>query len=217
MAASLSITPDEINQYAERFTTPESSVLKELHQKTIKDVPGARMISGHLQGAFLQMTSKMLQPKNILELGTYTGYSAICLAMGLEQNGQLHTIDTDNSLQDLRNEYWEKAGLQNKIIQHIGPAAEVIPTIDASFDLVFIDADKRNYGLYFDLVLDKMDSGSWIIADNVLFHAEVILPEEERSKAAQHIHLFNEKIKNDNRVEQVLLPFRDGLTLMRKK
>jgi predicted O-methyltransferase YrrM len=211
------INPEPISEYSERFTSAESAVLKELNIKTQKEIPGAQMISGHLQGAFLQMISRMIQPENVLELGTYTGYSAICLAQGLKEGGKVHTIDVDAKLQNIRDTYWEKAGLNNKIQQHIGAAAEIIPVIDRTFDLVFIDADKRNYGLYFDLIFDKMPSGGWLLVDNVLFHGEVVLPHEQQSNAAKFIHFFNEKIASDNRVEQVLLPIRDGLMLIRKK
>lgn len=211
------INPEPISEYSERFTSAETVALKELNEKTVKEIPGAQMISGHLQGSFLQMISLMIQPENVLELGTYTGYSAICLAKGLKEGGKVHTIDIDDSLQNIRDTFWEKAGLKNKIQQHIGAAADIIPTLDCSFDLVFIDADKKNYGLYFDLIIERMDSGSWLLADNVLFHGEVVLPHAQQSKPAKSIHLFNEKIAADDRVEQVLLPVRDGLMLIRKK
>lgn len=210
------ITSKEINDYAERFTVPETDVLAELNQKT-REMPGAQMISGHLQGAFLEMISCMVQPLNVLEIGTYTGYSALCLAKGLKENGKVHTIDKDNSIQELRNEYWEKAGMSNCIQQHLGDAAEVIESLkDIEFDLIFIDADKRNYGLYFDLLIDKVKNGTIFLADNVLFHSEVILPKSQQGKNAQYIHQFNEKIAEDARVEQVLLPIRDGISIIRK-
>lgn len=211
------INPEPINEYAERFTTHESEVLKRLNDKTHREIQGAQMLSGHLQGAFLQMISLMLQPKNVLELGTYTGYSAICLAKGLKEGGKLHTIDIDNRLQAVREEFWQKENLLDKIVQHIGNAADIIPSLEMPFDLVFIDADKKNYGLYFDLIIDKIPAGGWLLADNVLFHGEVILPSDQQSKPATAIHFFNQKIAADNRVEQVLLPIRDGLMLIRKK
>lgn len=211
------ITPDPVVKYAEQFSSPETSALKELNEKTRNEIPGAQMISGHLQGMFLQMISQMIQPRNVLELGTYTGYSAICLAKGLKGEGQVHTVDIDDSLQNVRDEFWKKAGLQHKICQHIGMASKIIPTLKDPFDLVFVDADKRNYDLYFDLVIEKIPSGSWILADNVLFHGEVLLPEDQRGKQAKYIHAFNQKIVADNRIEQVLLPVRDGLMLIRKK
>lgn len=210
------VTSKLINEYAERFTVPETDVLAELNQKT-QQMPGAQMISGHLQGAFLEMISAILQPKNVLEIGTYTGYSAICLAKGLKEGGKVHTIDKDSSIQDIRAEYWEKAGKTERIQQHLGDAAAVIESLkEIEFDLIFIDADKRNYGLYYDLLIDHVKSGTVFLADNVLFHAEVILPQSQQSKNAQFIHQFNEKIATDIRVEQVLLPIRDGITIIRK-
>ena len=210
------VTSKLINEYAERFTVPETDVLSELNQKT-QQMPGAQMISGHLQGAFLEMISAILQPKNVLEIGTYTGYSAICLAKGLKEGGKVHTIDKDSSIQDIRAEYWEKAGKTERIQQHLGDAAAVIESLkEIEFDLIFIDADKRNYGLYYDLLIDHVKSRTVFLADNVLFHAEVILPQSQQSKNAQFIHQFNEKIATDIRVEQVLLPIRDGITIIRK-
>lgn len=211
------ITPDPINLYAEQYTTPEDNVLAALNRETNAHVKGAQMISGHLQGIVLQMLSQTVAPKQILELGTYTGYSAISLARGLAAGGKLHTIDIDASLQEMRDRYWDEAGVKNMIVQHIGEAESVIPQIQGDFDLVFIDADKKNYGLYFDMVIDRMPSGSIIIADNVLFHGQVILPPEQQSNTAQYIHEFNKKIASDDRVEQVILPLRDGLMLIRKK
>lgn len=210
------ITSIQINEYAERYTTAETEALSELNQRT-QQLPGAQMISGHLQGIFLEMISCMKQPKNVLEIGTYTGYSAICLAKGLKENGKVHTIDKDSSIQDLRDEFWEKAGMQNCIQQHLGDATAIIESLEEiEFDLVFIDADKRNYGLYFDLLIETVKQGTIFLADNVLFHSEVILSKEQQSKSAQHIQMFNEKIAADNRVEQVLLPIRDGISIIRK-
>ena len=211
------IIPAPISAYAEQFSSPESEFLKALNEKTHQEIPGAQMLSGHLQGQFLQFISRMIQPRNILEIGTYTGYSATCLARGLAVGGMVHTIDIDAALQDLRDEFWKKEGLTQVIRQHIGAADKVIPELTDVFDLVFIDADKRNYGLYFDLVMDKIPAGAWIVADNTLFHGEVVLPEEQRSKAAGHIHQFNRKVSADDRVEQVLLPVRDGISIIRKK
>ncbi len=210
-------TSDPINHYAEIYTTPESPALESLNLETNASVRGAQMLSGHLQGALLRMLSYMAKPKLILELGTYTGYSAICLAEGLTADGHLHTIDIDDKLQELRERYWQQALVSTKITQHIGEAAAVIPAIEGYFDLVFIDADKKNYSLYFDMVIDRMAAGGIIVADNVLFHGEVILPEGQMGKAAAAIHEFNQKIAADNRVEQVVLPIRDGLTIIRKK
>src|SRR5690606_28349194 len=167
------ITPGPISQYAEAFTSPESAALKKLNQLTHESVRGAQMLSGHLQGMILQMLSQMLRPGLILELGTYTGYSAICLARGLRAGGMLHTVDIDASLQDIRTSYWKAEGLEDRIVQHIGEAADMIGRIEGSIDLVFLDADKKNYGLYFDLLIDKLPAGGVILADNVLFDGEV--------------------------------------------
>lgn len=211
------ITPDPINYYAEQYTTPEDTVQASLNRETHAHIRGAQMISGHLQGTVLQMLSQMTGPAQILELGTYTGYSAIALARGLRPGGKLHTIDIDAYLQDMRDKYWQQAGLQDHIVQHIGEAADVIPMIKGDFDLVFIDADKKSYGLYFDLLIDRIPTGGFMIADNVLFHGEVILPAEQQSNNARYMHEFNKKIADDPRVEQVILPLRDGLMLIRKK
>lgn len=211
------ITPDPINFYAEQYTTPEENVQASLNRETHAHVKGAQMISGHLQGMVLQLISQMISPAQILELGTYTGYSAISLARGLKAGGKLHTVDIDPYLQEMRDKYWEEAGIKNNIVQHIGEAAAIIPKIKGDFDLVFIDADKKNYGLYFDMLIDRIPSGGFMIADNVLFHGEVILPADQQSNTARYIHEFNIKIAADNRVEQVIMPVRDGLMLIRKK
>jgi len=205
-----------LNNYAESHTTPESDTLAALNRETNLKVELPIMLSGHLQGAFLKMISGMMQPKTILEIGTYTGYSAICLAEGLSSEGHLHTIDINEELQDLCFRYFCEAGLEQKITQHIGNAATIIPQLDLQFDLVFIDADKQNYSLYYDLVFDKVPIGGAILADNVLYNGEVVLPEEEQSKNAKAIHAFNEKVKLDDRVEQILLPIRDGILMIKK-
>jgi len=211
-----SLLSEQIENYTEAYTSPESPVLAALNRETNLKRGDAVMISGHLQGAVLQMLSHMIRPANILEIGTFTGYSAICLAQGLRTGGQLHTIEIDEELYDMAAKYITEAGLRNTITQHIGVAAEVIPTIDASFDLVFIDADKSNYEKYFDLVFDKVSLGGYIIADNVLYDGEVVWPAEEQSKNARAICSFNEKVKADSRVERLLLPVRDGLMIVRK-
>ena len=205
-----------LNNYAESHTTPESDTLAALNRETNLKVELPIMLSGHLQGAFLKMISGMMQPKTILEIGTYTGYSAICLAEGLSSEGHLHTIDINEELQDLCFRYFCEAGLEQKITQHIGNAATIIPQLDLQFDLVFIDADKQNYSLYYDLVFDKVPIGGAILADNVLYNGEVVLPEEEQRKNAKAIHAFNEKVKLDDRVEQLLLPIRDGILMIKK-
>lgn len=210
------LLPLAIQKYAEDHTSAETEVLKKLNRETQLKVELPVMISGHLQGAFLSMISCMIQPKRILEIGTFTGYSAICLAKGLDEYGILHTVDINEELEDMAFRYFVESGLENKIKQHIGKAAEIIPNLEEQFDLVFIDADKQNYGLYFDLVFDKIPLGGYILVDNVLYDGEVVNSFELQSKNAKAMHAFNEKITKDNRVEQVLLPIRDGIMIIKK-
>lgn len=205
-----------INKYVEEHTTPETEVLSKLNRETNLKVDLPIMLSGHLQGTVLQMISHMIKPKCVLEVGTYTGYSAICLAQGLAEGGHLHTIDINEELYDMCFRYICDAGLEGKITQHIGQAEKIIPTLDEEFDLVFIDADKANYGLYYDQVFDRVKVGGFILADNMLYNGEVVLPEEQQSKNAKALHALNERLKNDDRIEQVLLPIRDGIMIMRK-
>jgi caffeoyl-CoA O-methyltransferase len=210
------LIPKLLDEYAENYTTPETHTLAALNRETNAKVPQSIMLSGHMQGATLAMISQMMHPENILEIGTFTGYSAICLAQGLQDNGHLYTIDINEELEDMAFRYICDAGLKDKVVQHIGKAAEIIPTFNKMFDLVFIDADKQNYALYYDLVFDKVPVGGFILADNVLYDGEVVLPVEEQSKNAQFIHAFNEKIREDHRVAHVLLPVRDGIMIIRK-
>ncbi len=206
----------ELDDYTEKYTSPELPVLAALNRETNMKRGDAVMLSGHLQGAFLQMLSHMVRPKRILEIGTFTGYSAICLAQGLKTGGHLHTIEIDEELHDMAAGYIKEAGLKGKITQHTGVAAEIIPSLNESFDLVFIDADKSNYGLYYDLVFDKVPVGGYIIADNVLYNGEVVLPKSEQTKNGKAIYAFNKKIKADKRIEHLIVPLRDGLMVMRK-
>ncbi|OSZ82198.1 methyltransferase [Chitinophagaceae bacterium IBVUCB1] len=210
------LLPAAIDNYAETYTTAESEALAQLNRETHLKIELPVMLSGKLQGTLLQMISCMIKPRCVLEIGTYTGYSAICLAKGLAQGGHLHTIDINEELQDMCFRYFCKAGLENNITQHIGKAAEIIPNINEQFDLVFIDADKQNYHLYYDMVFDKVPVGGFILADNVLYNGEVVWPDAEQSKNAKAMHAYNEKIKADKRVEHILLPVRDGLMLVRK-
>jgi caffeoyl-CoA O-methyltransferase len=205
-----------INNYIENYTSAEDPVLAKLNRETNLKAALPVMLSGHLQGAVLQAFSQMLRPRRILEIGTYTGYSAICLAKGLAEDGHLHTIDINEELQDMCFHYICEAGLEGRITQHIGKAEKIIPELDEVFDLVFIDADKINYGRYFDQVFDKVRIGGFILADNVLYDGEVVLPPEQQSKNAKAIHAYNEKLRNDPRIEHVLLPIRDGIMIARK-
>ena len=208
---------NQIDKYILDHIDQEDELLTELDRETNLKVIGGRMISGHLQGQVLSMFSKMIKPKTILEIGTFTGYSAICLAKGLQKNGKLITIEINDELESFATKYFEKSGLQNCIEQRIGPATEIIPTLKQTFDLVFIDADKREYTEYFELVFDKVASGGYIIADNTLWSGKVL-----ESPAADDFNTigiidFNTFIKNNESVEKVIIPLRDGMTLIRKK
>ena len=205
-----------LNDYAEKYSSEESLVLKELNRDTFSKVLMPRMLSGHIQGRMLSMLSHMIRPKLILEIGTFTGYSALCFAEGLLEGGHLHTIDINDELTPMVKSYIAKAGMEDKITLHNGNASEIIPGLSGSFDLVFIDADKINYSLYYDLVFDKVRQGGFLIADNVLWSGKV-LNMETADKDTLAIHQFNEKIKKDTRVEKVLLTVRDGLLIVRKK
>jgi len=208
--------PKEIDDYCIAHTTSETEVLNDLNRQTNIQILQPRMLSGHLQGRVLSMLSHMIQPTNILEIGTYTGYSAICLAEGLKENGKVVTIDRNAELEDFALSYFEKANVSNKIDFRIGNAIDIIPTLKETFDLVFIDADKINYSNYFDLVIDQVAKGAYIIADNVLWSGKVVQEVEERDMETKAILEYNEKIHNDPRVENILFPIRDGLMIARK-
>ena len=205
-----------LNDYAENYSSEEPLILKELNRDTFAKILMPRMLSGHIQGRMLSMLSHMISPKLILEIGTYTGYSALCFAEGLSEGGHLHTIDINDELAPMVKSYITKAGMENKITLHNGNASEIIPTLSGPFDLIFIDADKINYSLYYDLVINKVRQGGFLIADNVLWSGKV-LNLENADKDTHAIHQFNEKIKKDDRVEKVLLTVRDGLLIIRKK
>ena len=207
----------ELDKYILDHIDEEDPVLQELDRETHLKVIGARMLSGNLQGQVLTLLSKMIQPKRILEVGTFTGYSAICLAKGLRGNGKLITIEVDDELESFSKKYFEKAGLADKIEQRIGSALEIIPDIDETFDLVFLDADKKEYTDYFRLVFDKLRSGGIIIADNTLWSGKVLETPADDDHQTKGIIAFNEMIKNEKRVEKVILPLRDGMTIIRKK
>jgi caffeoyl-CoA O-methyltransferase len=209
-------TEADINKYAEDFSTEESSVLKKLNRETHLKILYPRMLSGKLQGNFLKMISCMIQPSAILEIGTYTGYSAICLSSGLKDKGMLHTIEINPELEEMICRYFKEEGISDKTKLHIGNAIEIIPTINATFDLVFIDADKENYLNYYKLVFDKVRKGGFILADNVLWGGKVLKGISTVDKETIGIKEFNEFVIKDKRVENMLLPLRDGLMLIRK-
>ena len=208
---------EELENYAAQHTENEPLLLQELNKRTHLNVLQPRMISGHFQGRFLSLLSKMVQPRTILEIGTYTGYATLCLAEGLHPDGVLHTIDIKEELTDLQREFFDRSGYGNQIVQHLGKAADIIPSLDTTFDLVFIDADKQNYAHYFDLVIEKMNRGGIILSDNVLWSGKVVEEVKHNDKHTQALMAYNQKIKDDPRVETVLLPIRDGITLSRVK
>lgn len=210
----MEIINKELQVYAEQHTTPESETLKFINRDTCAHVMMFRMLSGHLQGRFLSMISNMINPKRILEIGTYTGYSAICLAEGLQADGKIITVDINDELETRVRKYLSGSPLQSKIDYRIGDASNIIPTLNETFDLVFIDADKESYSNYFDLVFDKVRIGGFIISDNVLRDGKVL--DEKTDKDTQAIQEFNRKIQEDKRVENVLLTVRDGIMLIRK-
>jgi caffeoyl-CoA O-methyltransferase len=202
--------------YAEKFTSPEGDLLRAIAETTYANHPQSNMLSGHWQGKFLELLSKMLQPARILEVGTFMGYSALCLANGLLNGGKLHTIELRKEEGDIALQNFHNAEAREKIILHLGNALEIIPSIRETWDLVFIDADKVNYINYYELVLPNMRRGGFILADNTLFHGEV-LTEPVSGKNAKAIHAFNQHVSKDDRVEQVFITIRDGLMLIRKK
>lgn len=201
--------------YAKQYTALLDDVLTEIEKDTMANHPHAQMLSGHVQGKVLEMISKMIQPKRILEIGTFTGFSALCLAKGLQHDGVLHTIDIREEDAATARKYFKQAGAEKNIQLHVGDAMQVIPALNETWDLVFIDADKVNYINYYELTLPLVRRGGWILADNVLFHGEV-LEEKISGKNARAIHAFNEHVAKDKRVEQVMLTVRDGLLLIQK-
>ena len=209
--------PTAIAKYSEEHSADEPQLLRELNRETHLKVMQPRMLSGHLQGRILSMLSKMINPQSILEIGTYTGYSALCLAEGLAKDGHLHTIDNNPERAELVNRYIAKAGLEKQITHHVGTASELIPQIEGIFDLVFIDADKSNYSLYFDLIIDRVRSGGIILSDNVLWSGKVTESVNPNDVDTIALLEFNRKLHRDSRIEVVLLPVRDGLSLARKK
>lgn len=206
---------DELETYIEQHSQNEPELLAQLNKETYQKILLPRMLSGHFQGRVLSMLSKLIRPKNILEIGTFTGYAALCLCEGLQENGVLHTIDIKEELVDFQRKYFDKSIWGNQIFQHLGEAINIIPTLDMKFDLVFIDADKENYINYFYLILPKMNKGGTILSDNVLWSGKVLDALQPNDMSTQVLLEYNLLLKNDPRVETVLLPIRDGLTVSR--
>ena len=207
----------ELDKYIREHSTPEDKVLEELYRQTHLYVVNPNMASGHIQGKFLEMLSFMIHPSRILEIGTYTGYSAICLARGLKSGGQLHTIEINDELNEMSTHYFALAGVADRVTLHTGRGQDVIPEMKFTFDLVFIDGDKREYCEYYDLVFEKVRKGGFIIADNVLWGGKIEGAEALKDPQTKGVVLFNEMVRQDPRVEKIVLPLRDGLMLIRKK
>jgi caffeoyl-CoA O-methyltransferase len=205
----------ELEDYIEQHSEKEPALLAALNKETYQKILLPRMLSGHFQGRVLSMLSKLIRPVNILEIGTYTGYSALCLCEGMQANGQLHTIDIKEELVDFQRKHFDKSPWGKQIFQHLGEAVDIIPTLDLKFDLVFIDADKENYLNYFELIVPKMNKGGIILSDNVLWSGKVLEPLNPKDLSTKILLKYNQLLANDPRVETVLLPIRDGLTVSR--
>ncbi|MBR4850280.1 MAG: class I SAM-dependent methyltransferase [Alistipes sp.] len=210
---------EKIDQYIEAMSSPQGELLHELERETYLRVINPRMISGHIQGKFLEMLVRMLRPKRILEIGTFTGYSALSMAMGLEEDGVIDTCEVDDELEMIAADFFERSGLGHKIRQHIGSALEVVPSLGEQYDLVFIDGDKREYTAYYEMLFkhNLVHSNSFILADNILWYGKVVEEVGRKDKQTQEIIAFNDYVRNDDRVENVILPLRDGINLIRVK
>jgi caffeoyl-CoA O-methyltransferase len=205
----------DLEDYIEQHSEKEPELLAALNKETYQKILLPRMLSGHFQGRVLSMLAKLIRPLNILEIGTYTGYSALCLCEGMQEGGQLHTIDIKEELVDFQRKHFDKSPWGNQIVQHLGEAVNIIPNLDLKFDLVFIDADKENYLNYFEMILPKMNKGGIILSDNVLWSGKVLEPIHPNDISTKILVEYNQLLKNDLRVETVLLPIRDGLTVSR--
>ena len=213
----MNFLPESIDKYVVDHSQKEPELLKQLNKETWQKVLNPRMLSGSFQGRVLAMISKLIQPKNILEIGTFTGYSALCLAEGMHQSGTLFTIDKNEELESFSREYFDKSPYKKQIKQMVGNALEIIPTIHEKFDLVFIDADKSNYSNYFNLIIDKMNSGGVILSDNVLWSGKIVEKLDPKDVDTNALIIYNKLLNDDDRIETVMLPIRDGLTISRVK
>lgn len=208
--------PEELDDYVVKHSEDEPELLQQLSRETYQKMLQPRMLSGHYQGRLLSIISKLVNPKNILEIGTYTGYSALCLAEGMQTSGTLHTIDINEELIDFQRKYFDKSHYGKQIFQHLGNALEIIPKLDKTFDLIFIDADKDNYPNYFNILIDKLNIGGILLSDNVLWSGKVIEPLKKDDTSTKALLEYNTLLKEDKRIETVILPIRDGLTISRK-
>lgn len=208
--------PKELDDYVINHSEDEPELLQELTRETYQKILQPRMLSGHYQGRLLSMISKLIHPTSILEIGTYTGYSALCLAEGMPDDGELHTIDINEELVDFQRTYFDKSPYGKQIFQHLGNALEIIPSLHKTFDLIFIDADKENYPAYFKVIIDKLNPGGILLSDNVLWSGKVIEPLKEDDFSTKALLEYNTLLKEDKRIETVILPIRDGLTISRK-
>ena len=209
--------PKKLDDYVVDHSQDEPELLQELNRETWQKILQPRMLSGHFQGRVLSMLSKLIRPRNILEIGTYTGYSALCLAEGMQTDGSLHTIDVNEELFDFQRKYFDKSEYGSRIFQHLGNALEIIPKINSNFDLVFIDADKNNYPNYLEIILPKLKTGSVILSDNVLWSGKVIEPLNEDDFDTKALVKYNRLLNEHPKLETVLLPIRDGLTISRMR
>ncbi|WP_299096427.1 O-methyltransferase [Winogradskyella sp.] len=209
--------PEALDNYVVSHSEQEPELLQQLTRETYQKILQPIMLSGPYQGRVLSMISKLVNPKSVLELGTFTGYATLCLAEGLQKNGVIHTIDINEELHDFQRKYFDKSDYGSQIIQHTGSALDIIPELDMMFDLVFIDADKPNYSNYFHLIIDKLNPGGIILSDNVLWHGKVVEPLKEKDTSTKAVLDYNNLLKEDHRIETVMLPIRDGLTISRRK
>lgn len=206
---------EDLEDYVASHSQAEPELLAQLNKETYQKVLLPRMLSGHFQGRVLSMLSKLIRPTSILEIGTYTGYATLCLCEGMQENGIVHTIDIKEELIDFQRKYFDKSSWGSQIVQHLGEAVDIIPTLETKFDLVFIDADKENYLNYYELIVPKMKKGGIILSDNVLWSGKVVEPLKEGDLSTKILLEYNQRLNNDPRVETVLLPIRDGLTVSR--
>ena len=213
----MNFLPKKIDNYVLNHSQKEPELLQQLNKETWQKVLNPRMLSGGYQGRILSMISKLIQPKTILEIGTYTGYSALCLAEGLQKNGTLFTIDKNEELEDFSKKYFDQSSYTSQIKQLVGNALTILPTLNGKFDLVFIDADKENYSTYFNMIIGKMNSGGVILSDNVLWSGKVVEEIDPNDKDTKALVEFNKMLNADDRIETILLPIRDGLSISRVK